>query len=174
MEVVRPSIEMKYGVSSSLWTKEEMEAMVSKLGKVDPFHDDRGVDLFYKKGVNLEGYPLVATLHYMSPNWMNPNIIVVPYPEETSFEAQFLPTREVRVKQSLLNFYLTSDEESDMEDLSKHLLFEIQFGNGEKLAGEFKSESNGDLNDKNTLMDNRLLLPGKAEILSAMRITFNR
>lgn len=175
MEILLPTINMQYGVPSSIWTESELVEVLTGLDKVSAFEDEGGTTFSHKRGINLEGYPLVANLFYRSPNWLGLNTegeVIVPYPEETVFEVQFGLKGDMRVKSSPLSFQLHPNGDEDM-DFTARLIFRLQFGNGINYLGVLESEYNGDTAE-NTLYDRTLLLPSHPRILSSTGIAFHR
>ena len=167
------SLKMELGMPTSIWTEDEITSFISGLDKADAFRDDGGSALKLAKRIEVESYPLVVSLHYISPKWSGYKDAYVPYPGETVFEAQFLSEGEVKVVKTPLIFTIQPDGESDIEDLTAHIEFELQFDNGQILHCISEFEDNGNTGDVDTLIDNPLFLPSNAEIISGTRILFN-
>ncbi|MDP3974061.1 MAG: hypothetical protein Q8P92_04505 [Candidatus Daviesbacteria bacterium] len=168
-------IEMQYGVAYPIWTEQEAETMVGDLENVNVFDQLSTPPERLEKNINLEGYPLRATLNYEPPQYNGHQNANIPYQDATFFEAQFLPTGEVKVKRSplILQIYPNNRYYPEM-DFSAHLSFELRFGNGEKFAGVLESEENGDCDVTMTdsIADGNVLLPSDPKLISATQIVF--
>ncbi len=150
-----------------LWTRDELEEAFKVLPRLKAYGFDEGRTIVDKR-INVEGYPMIASLIYRSPEYVFGAHTINPIQFEQVVEIGYPNIKIPRVVP--LTFHFLPDEDQCRESLASQVLCRVNFGNGRSVTGYTVFEENGDIQSSGWMVRGRrhkgdVVLPSSPSLL---------